>query len=216
MKTLYPAVKNTLNMTNAIALPEKIIYKTFADRTTDTINIGFMGKLCEEKGIFDAIKVLSKLMEEGENVKLMIAGSVGSSEIKNQINNLVNEYGDRHIKYLGPVFGADKENFYNNIDVFLFPTRYINETQGIVNIEAMSYGVPVVAFGRCCVPTDVGEDGGLIVPVGGDYVACATSYIKEMNSSSEIYNKRRLDAHCQFKKIKKQSHKEYSEFLKLM
>ena len=35
-----------------------------------------------------------------------------------------------------------------NIDLLIFPTRYTNETEGIINHEAMSRGVPVIAYGR--------------------------------------------------------------------
>jgi len=216
MKELYPHVLNTINLSNAIALPKKSSHLTDTYRSNSSFNIGFLGKICNEKGVHEAIQVFTNLFEQGEDVHLILAGPVASTEIMNTINGLSDKYGRDKVDYLGPVYDLDKENFYNSIDVFLFPTKYLNETQGIVNIEAMSYGVPVVAFGRCCVISDVGKSGGLVVPVNGNFADKASAYIKEMISSRDVYISRRLGAFEQFSKIKQQSDVEYDEFTQLV
>lgn len=53
---------------------------------------------------------------------------------------------------LGPVSAASKQDFFDGIDVFLFPSRYRNETEPLVVLEAMAQGVPVVASALGCIP----------------------------------------------------------------
>jgi glycosyltransferase involved in cell wall biosynthesis len=53
------------------------------------------------------------------------------------------------------------------ISAFVFPTR--NEAQGLVLLEALASGTPVVAYGRCCISGDMGQTGGLVVPVGASF-----------------------------------------------
>ena len=51
--------------------------------------------------------------------------------------------------------------FFSMADVLLNPSVY--ETFGLVNIEAMASGTPVVAFNICVMPEVIGIEGGWIV-----------------------------------------------------
>jgi glycosyltransferase involved in cell wall biosynthesis len=67
------------------------------------------------------------------------------------------------VSYNGVKKGPDKNKYYENADVFVFPSFYENETFGLVNIEAMSYGLPIVTTDEGGI-TDIVKDGenGLI------------------------------------------------------
>ncbi|CDQ11292.1 putative glycosyl transferase, family 1 [Acidithiobacillus ferrivorans] len=91
------------------------------------------------------------------------------------IPHLKNLHGAR---YLGPVYGTDKEDFLSGIDVLVFPTRYKNETEAKVNHEAMSHGIPVIAYGRGCIPEIVGPDCGMVIDPTEPFVPAALAQIK--------------------------------------
>lgn len=56
------------------------------------------------------------------------------------------------VRYQGPKYGDDKETFWNNADLFVFPTFYENETFGLVNLEAMQHEIPVVSTDEGGIP----------------------------------------------------------------
>jgi glycosyltransferase involved in cell wall biosynthesis len=59
------------------------------------------------------------------------------------------------------------------MSAFVFPTR--NEAQGLVLLEALPSGIPVVAYGRCCISGDMDQTGGLLVPVGAAFEKMAAA-----------------------------------------
>ena len=52
------------------------------------------------------------------------------------------------VEYLGAVYDAQKERFYSQLDLFVFPTNYANEAEPLVIYEAMRQGVHVIACDR--------------------------------------------------------------------
>ncbi|MCG3024525.1 glycosyltransferase, partial [Escherichia coli] len=48
------------------------------------------------------------------------------------------------VKYFGPVYGEDKTRFLNDLDVFIFPSRYYNEAEPLVVYEAAASGNYVI------------------------------------------------------------------------
>jgi glycosyltransferase involved in cell wall biosynthesis len=91
------------------------------------------------------------------------------------------------VEYLGPVYGSAKVEFLSTIDALLFPTRYKDESWGIVINEALATGTPVVTFDRGCTRTVVGSDAGLVVPRDGEYVCAAVEQIEHWIARSEAY-----------------------------
>ena len=71
-------------------------------------------------------------------------------------------------------------NYYASADVFAFPSTY--ETQGIVALEAMAAGVPVVGANARAIPEYVidGVNGYLFSP--GNHVEMAEKILKVFSS----------------------------------
>jgi glycosyltransferase involved in cell wall biosynthesis len=120
----------------------------------------FLGRLDKVKGAHTAIKIA-----KATNNILILAGNIPDTpdnfayykeEIEPQIDNV-------QIKYVGALNDTEKNKFLGQAKALLFPIEW-GEPFGIVMIEAMACGTPVIAFKRGSVP-EVVENGttGFIV-----------------------------------------------------
>ena len=139
--------------------------------------IGTLSNLTIEKGVGEVIDTFAELIRRGLNVRLVLAGPAASKEAGTRIRDAVARFGDR-MDVRGPVYGDDKERFLSEIDLFLFPTRYRNESWGIVLNEALMAGVPVCTYRRGCTAYLVGTNGGMVVTDDGKFVASVSDQIE--------------------------------------
>ena len=77
------------------------------------------------------------------------------------------------VQLTGPLHGDEKWKAYSRADVFCFPTFYSAETFPVVAIEAMMFGLPVVATNWRGLPDIVvdGETGFLVPPKDAQSIA---------------------------------------------
>lgn len=118
----------------------------------------FIGTLSYNKGIDIAVKATYKI-----GAKLIIAGEI-REEDKSFLDKEVFPYVDgERIKFIGEVGHEEKNRLFSGADGVLFPSRW-NEAFGLVMIEALACGTPVVAFNNGAV-SEVLRDGetGFIV-----------------------------------------------------
>ena len=120
--------------------------------------LAFLGRLTADKGPDTAIH-----LARAANMPLRIAAKVPRAErgyFKERIEPLVD---GKQIQLTGEVNERTKESFLANATALLFPIDW-PEPFGLVMIEAMACGTPVIAFRRGSVP-EVIEDGvtGFIV-----------------------------------------------------
>ena len=100
----------------------------------------FIGRLSYYKGI----EVLLKAIEKVKKLKrdIIIIGK-GDKEIENMIHLYVEKYNNL-IFYNEFVSEEKKHDFIKNCYCFLFPSIYNSEAFGITQIEALSYGKPII------------------------------------------------------------------------
>lgn len=146
--------------------------------------VGFLSNITREKGLLRAIEAFD--LAKGRNLidQLIIAGPIHDEDLSDSIHKAGRRHGDS-IKYIGAVYGQEKQNFFESIDVFIFPSKYPNETQGIVNLEALASGRPVVAFGKCCIPSDLTNSGGLAVNENADFSNAFIGYLESRANSCD-------------------------------
>ncbi|MCL4339379.1 glycosyltransferase family 4 protein [Patescibacteria group bacterium] len=137
--------------------------------------IGVAARLAAEKGIqylFEAIPDIiknqkSKIKKNG--IKIVIAGSmdpVGEENHRNKILSLAKKYKDLII-FLGEIEPENMGSFYSLLDVLVLPSVNSTEAFGMVQIEAMMMGVPVVVSDLPGVRVPVRKTKmGKTVPVG--------------------------------------------------
>lgn len=112
----------------------------------------------EAKGVYNAILAAEKL-----GVRLDIAGRIDEAKVdffKTKIRPRLN----KKIRYVGEISQKQKVNFFRNARALLYPIEW-EEPFGLVMIEALASGTPVIAFNRGAVP-EIVEDGktGFVVP----------------------------------------------------
>jgi glycosyltransferase involved in cell wall biosynthesis len=109
------------------------------------ICLGFLSNITRDKGIIEFFEVLAQLQASGVAYQAYIAGPLEPS-VEERFNELLSSL--QNTAYIGPVYGADKAEFYRKLDIFLFPTKYSNEAEPLVIHEAMRAGVYVLANDR--------------------------------------------------------------------
>lgn len=114
----------------------------------DSAPMIFLGRLEYLKGAHEAIEISKKT-----GFKLIIAGNISNipEEIeyfKRQIEPHID--GDL-IKYVGPVNDLQKNYYLGLAKVLLFPAR-TDEAFGMVMVEAMACGTPVLAYNHSAMP----------------------------------------------------------------
>jgi len=101
--------------------------------------IFFVGRMVREKGVHVLIRALPKVRAEYGNAKLVIVGGGN----KDSLIHLSGELGvASHVFFPGFIADDDLLRLYKVIDVACYPSLY--EPFGIVALEAMAAGVPVV------------------------------------------------------------------------
>ncbi|HTY64320.1 MAG TPA: glycosyltransferase [Acidobacteriota bacterium] len=118
------------------------------------------GRVGWEKNLAFLMNVLGRLVPEFPDVILMV---VGDGPYRRPLERLANLRGlNAHVVFTGFVPKMDMKEVYAIADVLVFASKV--ETQGLVTIEAMYCGVPVVAVGEMGTREVMqGDNGGFMV-----------------------------------------------------
>lgn len=106
------------------------------DNNNKNIKILYVGVINKNKNIEATIEACKRLIEEGYNIEYTIIGRLVDDNYKSIIEN------NSFISYIGH---TDKENllkYYRESDIFVMPSKH--ETFGLVYLEAMSQGLPLI------------------------------------------------------------------------
>lgn len=125
----------------------------------------WLGRISPQKGLTSAIDVSLNLKK-----KLIFAAAINAGEGKEYFEKYIQpRLNSEYLTHLPEFNFAQKNQYYKNAKLFLFPIQW-EEPFGLVMIEAMASGTPVVAFARGSVPEVIkdGETGFLVNPADND------------------------------------------------
>lgn len=177
-----------LQIDNAIVLDDySTALPTLADKArfgfeSQRFLIGAVGRLSEEKGFHHLINAVSKLIDQGNLVGLVIAGE---GHLRDQLQQQINllELHD-HIRLCG--FLPDPRVLYHAIDLFVLSS--LREGLPNVVLEAMASQRAVVATNCNGIPNLIQNDAnGLIVPI--DNESALHEAISRCVKSSELHSR---------------------------
>ncbi|MBW4028846.1 MAG: glycosyltransferase family 4 protein [Acidobacteria bacterium] len=127
----------------------------------------FMGICSESKGLLNLIEAAALLRNQGFRFAIICAGAFVSDTFREEVGTLLTARAlTDHFHFAGVLQGEEKSNAFRQADIFCLPSHHYAESFGVVLIEAMSFGLPLVttrwrgipevveaAMGSCLVET---------------------------------------------------------------
>ena len=172
-KELFNDVEQFVSRENVYFLPNGIPQRINETKYQEAINLRkinsnknrllYLSNMMSEKGIWILLEACKILSNEGYDFECHYIGNWGdttSEEFQNEINKrgLTN-----NVFCHGPKYGDEKDLYFENSDIFIFPTYYHGETFGLVLLEAMEYGLPCITTPEGGIPSFVSSANGILV-----------------------------------------------------
>ncbi|MDE1823006.1 MAG: glycosyltransferase [Candidatus Micrarchaeota archaeon] len=183
-------IKNTTVVSNGIDT-EIFNPRVSGDRVRNELRIRdsekmllYMGRLSREKRVEVMLKAAKVLIDKGDSIRFVIGGT-GPAE--HYYKDMANKLGlGKHVKFLGFVDQKELPSVYAASDALCMPSTF--ETQGIVCLEAMAIGKPVIGADYMAMRELIknGKNGEKFRP--GDYTQCARKIEKVLNNTKYYRN----------------------------
>lgn len=137
---------------------EQLPSRSAGSTRTEAVRFLFVGRVIRTKGVRDAIRALALLRPGRATLDI-----VGDGYDRAECESLASRLGvSSLVRFHGRVPHTDVDAHYSTADVFLFPSY--REAGGIVVVEAMSYGLPVIVCDRGGPATTASDASGFLVP----------------------------------------------------
>jgi glycosyltransferase involved in cell wall biosynthesis len=175
----------------------------------------FLGTLSQHKGPDILLKAMPKILKDTSKAKLVF---VGDGRMREELEALSKRLGiDEYVEFAGFVKEELKPLYYKAADVFCLPSVMKHESFGIVNLEAMACGIPIVASKIGGVPDVVkdGENGLLVQPRDSGALADGIIYLlenEEVQKKMGMNGRRKVEDYS-WERIAEMTEKVYSEVI---
>lgn len=154
--------------------------------------IGMAARLATEKGVEFLAEALPIVLEKHPQARVLFVGPhqhvVGEEAYARRLAPLIAQLGD-HWTFLGVVTGAEMAAFFHECEVTVLPSINSTESYGLVQVESMTCGTPVVAsdLPGVRVPVSMTGMGRLFPPANAAELAKAL--IAVLDQPEEYYGK---------------------------
>lgn len=164
-QALCHVINRQYYIANVHVIPNIVDTKLFThqpvNRTWKEIRVVSAGNLIASKRHDLTIRAVAKLVPEYPDIQLTICGEGPERE---SLERLVSSLGiEKHIKLTGHISRQELAVIFQSSDYFVLPSSF--ETFGLVYVEAMAAGLPVIAT-ACGGPEDfVDSSNGILISV---------------------------------------------------
>lgn len=150
----YHLADNKLHIVHSGGVDKEIFYPKDKKSESNKLRIGYVGRISYGKGWATLLKACSEL--ENMEYELII---VGNGPEEGKMNHMIQCLNlQNYVTRYNLLSQKELNDIYNEIDVFVFPTEREGESLGLVAIEAMACGTPVIASDFAA-PGDYVQDG---------------------------------------------------------
>jgi len=143
-------------------------------------NVLMLGRLGQRKGTYDLLSAIPKVVDKVSDAVFYLGGD-GDVE---QCQKIVSEQGlEDHVKFLGWVRDADKEQYLCKCSTFILPSY--KEGMPMSVLEAMSYGLATVSTNAGGIPQIIEQGVNGIRVEAGDVDAIAGALLHVLENEEE-------------------------------
>ncbi|MCC6944988.1 MAG: glycosyltransferase family 4 protein [Thermomicrobiales bacterium] len=162
--------------------------------------LGFASRFATEKGIEYAIEAAPSLIRDYPDLRILFAGPyrevIGEDDYRERLRPKIDALGD-HWRFLGTLGSHQLPAFYGSLDALLMTSVNSTESFGLVQVESMLCGTPVVATNLPGVRQPVTMTGmGEIVQIAD--AASLETGIRKVLANRDAYRRPRADIEALF------------------
>lgn len=159
---LYPDVEQLVNKENVSICPNGIpfVESGYTKKKNTVPRLLFLSNLIVSKGVFVLLDALKILNDKGYDfVCDFVGGETSEIDTKRFEEEIEIRLLKEKVIYHGRKYGEEKKSFFENSDIFVFPTN--EDCFPLVILEAMSHRLPIVTTNEGAIPDEVinGENG---------------------------------------------------------
>ncbi|VAX20403.1 putative glycosyltransferase protein [hydrothermal vent metagenome] len=156
-------------------------------RSSNTFHIVYMGRFLYWKGMHLGLKALALALGDGHDIHLTM---IGDGADKENLANLSKKLKvEDKIDWVGWVDTKELPRIYSKHDVLLFPS--LHDSGGMVVLEAMAHGVPVICLNLGGPGVMVDNSCGRVIEVAGLSETAVSSAIavvlKELSGDRQLW-----------------------------
>lgn len=134
--------------------------KEILDEMDSKNNILYIGSITDRKNVQIIIKAFIECCKNNNNIQLIIIGK-GDKKYVEYCHSLVPESIKNRVKWFESVDNSQTKYIYQKADVFVLPSK--QEIFGMVLLEAMYFGLPVISSNSAGGLTLINENNGVVI-----------------------------------------------------
>lgn len=157
----------------------------------ESIDILYLSNMIKSKGYFQVLELANQTKKQ--KIHYHFAGGWQSAEDEKEFFDYIEQHElTEKVIFHGFVNGSEKRKLLEKAHLFIFPTRYRNEAFPLSILEALSYGVPVIATDEGSIPYIVDQQCGIVLNKGCHLLNALEQAQKNLlNEKTAIYCRQR-------------------------
>lgn len=150
--------------------------------------LAFLGRIVQPKGLHLAIKAVKQYNQTAtEPLTLKIAGKhYADTSSDDYWQTVIEPELGEHIEYVGFLKGTEARNtFLKNAQALIVPSLF-DEPFGMVMIEALASGTPLIGLGSGAIPEIITDNNGILVKKFEDETKTVDEFVKALRNIRRI------------------------------